>query len=281
MFDFVCLFIICFFGFNTAELGWRCHKSIYMMQTNDKGCVTWNIYIYDIPVSTHWWVAILSNSFILFYTHLRSMILPSSRGVTVQLAAPSRPVPRRWRCHVLREPPGVCYTPRRHIVSNKAPLQRHYWKWGKRPWHQRRPVQGDCRIAALGLLGFLVLMPLWWIWHADVTVGFILWWWRHLMNLMKPQRRFVVNMGFGRLMCMLIILCIVEILLMEEILRSPVEVGSLSHCFVHPRWLFGISSINRIFSWESKGDTPKCHQPQRNPTLKRPQKKGQWWLIVP
>ena len=195
------------------------------------------IYIYDIPVSTHWWAAILSNDFILFYTRLRSMILPSSRGVTVQLAAPSRPVPRRWRCHVLREPPGVCYTPRRHIVSNKAPLQRHYWKWGKRPWHQRRPVQGDCRIAALGWLGFLVLMPLWWIWHPDVTVGFILSWWRHLMNLMKPQRRFVVNMGFGRLMCMLIILCIVEILLMEEILRSPVEVGSLSHYFLlHSRW---------------------------------------------
>ena len=97
--------------------------------------------------------------------------------------------------------------------------------------------QGDCRIAALGWLGFLVLMPLCWIWHADVTVGFILWWWRHLMNLMKPQRRFLVNMGFGRLMCMLIILCIMEILLMEEILRSPVEVGSLSHYFLlHSRW---------------------------------------------
>ena len=33
----------------------------------------------------------------------------------------------------------------------------------------------------------------------------------------------------------------------SEILRSPVEVGSLSHClhgFRHPRWLFGISSID-------------------------------------
>ena len=31
---------------------------------------------------------------------------------------------------------------------------------------------------------------------------------------------------------------------MAEIRRSPVEVGSLSHClqgFIHPRWLFGIS----------------------------------------
>ena len=37
------------------------------------------------------------------------------------------------------------------------------------------------------------------------------------------------------------------ILLMAEIRRSPVEVGSLSHYFqgfIHPRWLFGISSIN-------------------------------------
>ena len=34
---------------------------------------------------------------------------------------------------------------------------------------------------------------------------------------------------------------------MEEIRRSPVEVASLSHCLqdsIHPRWLFGISSIN-------------------------------------
>ncbi len=34
-----------------------------------------------------------------------------------------------------------------------------------------------------------------------------------------------------------------------EIRRSPVEVGSLSHDlqgFIHPRWLFGISSINSI-----------------------------------
>ena len=33
----------------------------------------------------------------------------------------------------------------------------------------------------------------------------------------------------------------------SEILRSPVEVGSLSHYlqgFIHARWLFGISSIN-------------------------------------
>ena len=239
MFDVVCLFIIIIDIFWTQQ-SWI---GVKMSQIDKKWCkqmtrdVLREIYIYDIPVSTHWWAAILSNNFILFYTRLRSMILPSSRGVTVQRAAPSRPVPRRWRCHVLRDPPGVCYTPRRHIVSNKAPLQRHYWKWGKRPWHQRRPVQGDCRIAALGWLWFLVLMPLWWIWHADVTVGFILWWWRHLMNLMKPQRRFVVNMGFGRLMCMLIILCIVEILLMEEILRSPVEVGSLSYYFLlHSRW---------------------------------------------
>ena len=38
------------------------------------------------------------------------------------------------------------------------------------------------------------------------------------------------------------------ILLMAEIRRSPVEVGSLSHYlqgFIHPRWLFGISAINR------------------------------------
>ena len=37
------------------------------------------------------------------------------------------------------------------------------------------------------------------------------------------------------------------LLLMEEIRRSPVEVASLSHCLqdsIHPRWLFGISSIN-------------------------------------
>jgi len=35
----------------------------------------------------------------------------------------------------------------------------------------------------------------------------------------------------------------------SEIRRSPVEVGSLHHHlqgFIHPRWLFGISSINRI-----------------------------------
>ena len=34
---------------------------------------------------------------------------------------------------------------------------------------------------------------------------------------------------------------------MEEIRRSPVEVGSLSHSLhgcIHPRWLFGISSSN-------------------------------------
>ena len=35
-----------------------------------------------------------------------------------------------------------------------------------------------------------------------------------------------------------------------EIRRSPVEVGSLSHYlrgFIHPRWLFGIPSINSSF----------------------------------
>ena len=35
----------------------------------------------------------------------------------------------------------------------------------------------------------------------------------------------------------------------SEIRRAPVEVGSLSHYlqgFIHPRWLFGISSINSI-----------------------------------
>ena len=34
---------------------------------------------------------------------------------------------------------------------------------------------------------------------------------------------------------------------MAEIRRTPVEVGRLSHYlrgFIHPRWLFGISSIN-------------------------------------
>ena len=39
------------------------------------------------------------------------------------------------------------------------------------------------------------------------------------------------------------------ILLMAEIRRSPVEVGSSSHYlqgFIHPSWLFGISSINSI-----------------------------------
>ena len=39
------------------------------------------------------------------------------------------------------------------------------------------------------------------------------------------------------------------VLLMEEIRRSPVEVGSLSQYlqgFMHPRWLFGISSMNSI-----------------------------------
>ena len=38
-----------------------------------------------------------------------------------------------------------------------------------------------------------------------------------------------------------------SILLMAEIRRSPVEAGSFSHHlqgFLHPRWLFGISSIN-------------------------------------
>ena len=50
-----------------------------------------------------------------------------------------------------------------------------------------------------------------------------------------------------------------------EIRRSPVEVGSLSHYlqgFIHPRWLFGIPSINSSFwplqlihSWSS-------HSPQ-------------------
>ncbi len=38
-----------------------------------------------------------------------------------------------------------------------------------------------------------------------------------------------------------------QFLLVEEIRRSPVEVGSLSHYlqgFIHPWWLFGISSIN-------------------------------------
>ena len=37
---------------------------------------------------------------------------------------------------------------------------------------------------------------------------------------------------------------------MEEIWRSPVEVGSLSHNFqgfIHPRWLFGMSSKNSTF----------------------------------
>ena len=36
---------------------------------------------------------------------------------------------------------------------------------------------------------------------------------------------------------------------MEEIRRSPAEVGSLSHYlqgFIHPRWLFGISSTNSM-----------------------------------
>ena len=35
----------------------------------------------------------------------------------------------------------------------------------------------------------------------------------------------------------------------SEIRRLPVEVGSFSHYlqfFIHPRWLFGISSINSI-----------------------------------
>ena len=35
-----------------------------------------------------------------------------------------------------------------------------------------------------------------------------------------------------------------------EIRGSPVEVGSLSHYlqgFIHPRWVFGISSINCMF----------------------------------
>ena len=52
------------------------------------------------------------------------------------------------------------------------------------------------------------------------------------------------------------------ILLMEEIRRSPVEVGKFSHYLIqvsiHPRWLFGISSNSRsyapfisIFSTES------------------------------
>ena len=44
-----------------------------------------------------------------------------------------------------------------------------------------------------------------------------------------------------------IILCTALEKLMEQIRRSPVEVGSSSHylqAFIHPRWLFGISSIN-------------------------------------
>ena len=38
-------------------------------------------------------------------------------------------------------------------------------------------------------------------------------------------------------------------LLMEEIRRSPVEVGSISHYlqgFIHPRWLFGISEPSTV-----------------------------------
>ncbi len=38
--------------------------------------------------------------------------------------------------------------------------------------------------------------------------------------------------------------------------NSPVEVGSLSHYlqgFIHPRWLFGISSINIIIQIPLKG----------------------------
>ena len=44
-----------------------------------------------------------------------------------------------------------------------------------------------------------------------------------------------------------IILCTALEKLMEQIRRSPVEVGSSSNylqAFIHPRWLFGISSIN-------------------------------------
>ena len=42
---------------------------------------------------------------------------------------------------------------------------------------------------------------------------------------------------------------VLQVLLLMEIRRSPVEVGSLSHYLqgpIHPRWLFGISSINSI-----------------------------------
>ena len=45
--------------------------------------------------------------------------------------------------------------------------------------------------------------------------------------------------------------CLFEILLMEEI-RPNQLINSLSHYlqgFIHPRWLLGISSINRITCW--------------------------------
>ena len=49
----------------------------------------------------------------------------------------------------------------------------------------------------------------------------------------------------------------------SELLRSPVEVGSLSHYlqgFIYPRWLFGTSSINSISSLDHMAD----HMPYVN-----------------
>ena len=48
-------------------------------------------------------------------------------------------------------------------------------------------------------------------------------------------------------MTVVIVITIGIVVVMEEIRRSAVEVGSLSHYlkgFIHPRWLLGISSIN-------------------------------------
>ena len=54
-----------------------------------------------------------------------------------------------------------------------------------------------------------------------------------------------------------------NILLMAEIRRSPVEVGSLSHYlrgFIHPRWLFGMSAINSIPPFTGKSENHRLKE---------------------
>ena len=71
------------------------------------------------------------------------------------------------------------------------------------------------------------------------------------------------------------------LLLMAEIRRSPVEVGSLSHCFwgfIHSRWC-GISSINRksvllFFAWKAEHNQEKVMTSEANSATKIDQEIG-------